>query len=126
MNCKKCGKSCEKEHCFRCKPRKPLAKTSGFSSVKLKKSSNEMNEFFLEIWKKRHHKCEVCKTYLGNEPRTYMFDHVLEKSKYPELKFKEQNIMLMCLECHDNKTRSNITEIVKNKIEEVRSLFNIL
>jgi len=84
-----------------------------------------MQEFFLDIWRKRkEHTCENCKKWLGSEPLSYMFDHLLEKSKYPELKFKEENIMLVCLECHDLKTRGFVTDFVRDKIEEVRNKFD--
>jgi 5-methylcytosine-specific restriction endonuclease McrA len=53
-----------------------------------------------------------------------MFDHLLEKSKYPDLKLEEENIMLVCLECHDLKTRGFITDFVRAKIEEVRKKFD--
>lgn len=125
--CPTCGARCEGSHCFRHKPRKKL---SSKSSKKLEKSEHvirqisEMQEFFLHIWNKSNvHTCENCGKWLGKEPLSYMFDHVLEKSKYPELKYKEENIMLLCLECHDNKTRENLTDLVREKIEKVRKKF---
>lgn len=129
MKCKTCGKNSESEYCFQHKPRKAL-KSVKFSTVKRKTSDNsaqilQMQEFFLDIWKKRkEHTCENCKKWLGSEPLSYMFDHLLEKSKYPDLKLKEENIMLVCLECHDLKTRGFITDFVRDKIEEVRIKFD--
>ena len=126
MKCKTCGKNAESEFCFRCKPRKPLN-----ASQKMQKSSKrvtndtlEMREFFRTIWnKKKKHDCENCGKWLGSEPLSYMFDHLLEKSKHPELKFEEDNIMLVCLECHDNKTRGFLTDFVSAKIEELKKRF---
>ena len=83
----------------------------------------KMQEFFLSIWKKRPHKCENCNKYLGNEPLSYMFDHLLEKSKYPELELEEDNIMIVCLECHDNKTRGFLSNLVKERIKIVSEKF---
>ncbi len=130
MKCKTCGKNAESDYCFKHKPRKALAKTSSLSSKKLDKSEevirniSEMRDFFLQIWRKSNvHTCENCGKWLGKEPLSYMFDHVLEKSKYPELKYEEENIMLLCLECHDNKTRENLTDLVREKIEKVRKKF---
>jgi 5-methylcytosine-specific restriction endonuclease McrA len=122
--CKSCGATCEGEYCFRHKPRKPLPK----SRIPVKKQANDrkssdLHEFFLKLWKKFPHCCENCGRWLGTEPRSYMFDHLLEKSKYPELKYEEENIMLVCLECHDNKTRGLITDLVRDKIEKVREKF---
>jgi len=131
MKCKTCGKSAESEYCFQHKPRKPLAK-SKMSSKVVKKLDNhrnisDMNAFFLQIWnKKKEHNCENCGKWLGKEPLSYMFDHLLEKSKFPELKYEEDNIMLVCLECHDNKTRGFLTDLVRAKVEEVRKKFENL
>lgn len=132
-------KTCKIENCNNtiwsnglCKnhiPRKALAKTK-LSSKVVKKLDNErnisdMNEFFLQVWKNRkQHDCENCGKWLGNEPLSYMFDHLLEKSKFPELKYEEDNIMLVCLECHDNKTRGFLTDLVRGKIDDVRKKFN--
>lgn len=138
MKCKTCGKNSESEFCFIHKPKKPLQSGKGFSTTKLnmvrnklKKSQNnseqisKMQEFFLLIWNKRKkHECENCGKWLGKEPLSYMFDHLLEKSKFPELKHEEDNIMLVCLECHDLKTRGFITDFVRAKIEEVRKKFD--
>jgi 5-methylcytosine-specific restriction endonuclease McrA len=85
---------------------------------------SDMKAFFLQVWnKKQKHECENCGKWLGNEPLSYMFDHLLEKSKYPELKYTEENIMLVCLECHDNKTRGFLTDLVKEKIKIVKEKF---
>ena len=132
MKCKTCGKNSESEFCFMHKPRKALAKTKmlntlnkNVKNVDNKRNISDMNAFFLQIWNKRKkHDCENCGKWLGKEPLSYMFDHLLEKSKYPELKFEEENIMLVCLECHDNKTRGFITDLVNQKIQEIRKLYN--
>ena len=134
MKCKTCGKNAESEYCFQHKPRKALAKTKMLNTVNKtvknvenKRNISDMNEFFLQVWKNRkQHDCENCGKWLGNEPLSYMFDHLLEKSKFPELKFEEDNIMLVCLECHDNKTRGFLTDLVRAKIEEVRKRFGNL
>ena len=57
MKCKTCGKNSESEYCFQHKPRKAL-KSVKFTTVKRKTSDNsaqilQMQEFFLDIWKKR-------------------------------------------------------------------------
>lgn len=131
MKCKTCGKNAESDYCFQHKPRKPL-KTKMLTTfnktvknVDNKRIISDMNAFFLQIWnKKKQHDCENCGKWLGKEPLSYMFDHLLEKSKFPELKYEEENIMLVCLECHDNKTRGFLTDLVRAKIEEVRKRFD--
>ena len=132
MKCKTCGKNADSEFCFKCKPRKPLSsgkgltsKMSSLSQKKLDKSS-EMKQFFMRYWKEnKQHTCEVCRVWLGSDPRTYMFDHVLEKSKYPELAFEEENIMYLCLLCHDKKTRGHHDIITKERVEYLKNKFNL-
>ena len=127
MKCKTCGKNSQSDYCFIHNPRKPLSSGKGLS----KKSSktqldkpSEMKEFFMDFWKNnKQHTCEVCSKHLGNEPRTYMFDHVLEKSKYPELAFVEENIMYLCLECHDEKTRGHHSEVTIKRIEYLKAKY---
>lgn len=86
---------------------------------------DEMNNFFLSIWKKRVHYCTICGAWLGNEPRSYMFDHILEKHKYPELKLEEKNIALLCLDCHDCKSRGIYPVSYAIIIQKTKELFGI-
>lgn len=82
---------------------------------KNKKDTNKKEElqklhlFFREIWIERKHNCESCTKYLGEEPASYMFDHLLEKSKYPDLKYDKNNIFICCLDCHTLKTNGHPT-----------------
>lgn len=127
MKCKTCGKNAESEYCFLHKPRKALSKMSSFRVKKLDNSrkTSDLHEFFLQIWDKNpKHECENCGKWLGKEPLSYMFDHLLEKSKYPDLAMNDDNIMIVCLECHDNKTRGFLTDLVRQKIEKVRTKYN--
>jgi hypothetical protein len=68
---------------------------------------SERNELFLQIWTNRPHKSEVSGEYLGNEPLTIFFHHILPKEKYPEAAFDEENIILLTLDEHTN-VESNI------------------
>lgn len=98
-----------------------------------KKSQEKINEervlkekdwnFYLHIWRKRRHYCENCNKWLGSEPLTIFFDHSLEKSKFPDLRYEEENIMLLCLSCHGNKTNGKLTKKIEEKIEIVREKF---
>jgi hypothetical protein len=135
MKCKTCGKNADSEYCFAHKSRKPLPSSGkGFSSnmngksfTKAPKKDNErvvmQREFFLSIWKKRLHRCENCDAYLGSEPLSYMFDHVLEKSKYPDLRYEEENICMLCLDCHSDKTNCKLSDFMKEKIKKVKEIF---
>lgn len=125
--CLTCKKNCEGDYCFVHKPRKAMGKSSKVAKKQdNSRNISDMRDFFLHIWNsKKKHECENCGKWLGNEPLSYMFDHLLEKSKYPELKHEEDNIMLVCLECHDNKTRGFLTETVIAKINAVKEKFYI-
>lgn len=101
--CKVCGAGADSEYCFRHKPRKPLPKSKGFSSVVPKKKPiDDMKDFFLSIWKTKPHRSEISGAPLGKEPSTAFFHHILPKSKYPEARLDEENIILLTLEEHDN------------------------
>jgi 5-methylcytosine-specific restriction endonuclease McrA len=76
------------------------------------------------IWKKRPHECESCGRFLGNEALSSYFDHLLEKSTYPELRYKEENIFLVCVECHDKKTRGFPTDKHKEAIVNFKTKYN--
>jgi hypothetical protein len=99
MKCKVCGKNADSEYCFQHKPRKKLASVK--KEVDTRKIS-EMQEFFLQIWRKRLHYSQVSMDYLGKEPLTVFFHHILSKEKYPEAALDEENIILLTLEEHDN------------------------
>ena len=85
-------------------PIRKKSKQQGVSSEKSSADLDKMWEMFHKIWKERPHNCQVCNAYLGKEPKNYMFDHLLEKSKYPDLKYFERNILLVCGDCHACKT----------------------
>ena len=105
--CNVCGKKSESNWCFQHKPRKPLPKTSSRFAKKLDKSEevirqiSEMREFFLQLWKKLPHYSQVSGKYLGSEPLTVFFHHILPKEKYPQACFDEENIILLTLEEHE-------------------------
>lgn len=126
MKCKTCGKNAEGEYCFRHKPRKPMPKTSSRLSKKLDKSdelirkSSEMKDFFLQIWRKRPHYSEVSGKWLGHEPLTIFFHHILPKEKYPGASLDEENIVLLTLEEHEQ------VEMDMYRFEEVNIKRNYL
>ena len=132
QKCSRCGANSMSDLCWKCKPStlkksnlRPKLAPKRHLLPKEEQSINPMWEFFLQIWKKRIHLCTNCGGRLGNRPFSYFFDHTLEKSKYPELKFEEDNIMLLCLSCHDKKTRGFYSEIIKEKIKLLKEEFNV-
>lgn len=60
-----------------------------------------MKDFFLQIWRKRPHYSEVSGKWLGSEPLTIFFHHILPKEKYNQACFDEENIVLLTLEEHE-------------------------
>lgn len=61
-----------------------------------------MRNFFLEIWKERKHYSEVSGDYLGKEPLSTFFHHILPKEKYPAEAYDKSNIILLTLDEHTN------------------------
>jgi hypothetical protein len=113
VKCKTCGKNADSEYCFAHKARKPLSsgkglssKMSVISSIKAKNvhndGHNQQREMFLNIWKKKRHYSEVSGAYLGSEPMSTYFHHILPKEKYPDACLDEENIILLTLEEHSN------------------------
>lgn len=88
-------------------------------------SKNEMKDFFLKIWNKKPRYCQSCGKWLGREIKTIFFDHLLEKSKYPQFALEEENIYLCCMTCHEKKTNGFPTEKHKEAIEQAKIKFEI-
>jgi hypothetical protein len=106
MKCKTCGKNSDSDYCFQHKPRKALEQSGIKLSLTAKKVVSDgyiqQREMFLDIWKKKPHKSEVSGVYLGKEPMSTYFHHILPKEKYPEACLDEENIILLTLEEHSN------------------------
>lgn len=108
MKCSVCGRNSESEFCFQHKPRKQLQQQRMMDrSLSSKKGNSERNviqmgEFFMSLWKKRSHYSEVSGRFLGKEPLTVFFHHILPKEKYPEACFDDENIIFLTLEEHSN------------------------
>ena len=83
-------------------------------------SLNKMRDFFLSIWSKRRHYSEVSGTCLGKECLTIYFHHILPKNSYPDLMYKEENIVLLTGDEHSNvendKFRYKIINIRRNEL----------
>ena len=117
--CKTCEKNCEGDYCFSHKPRRKMTKRTTSvlkDSIRKYHPDNRYNQMtgelvsdhdlqvimFMDIWKKRPHLSEVSGNYLGMEPLSTYFHHILPKSKYPELRLVEENIILLTLDEHAN------------------------
>lgn len=149
MKCKKCGKNSDKEYCFQHKPRTQLnqcvgkpslsskKRLSGGKSIqkssllskKLDKSEDKglkMKMFFMDCWKTKPHRSEISGVYLGSEPMSTYFHHILPKSKYPEACFDEENIILLTLDEHTN-VEADIYkyEEVNKRREQLKIKYNL-
>lgn len=88
--------------------RKPIApKRGGLLKMRrelfvMKTKIDAMRNFFLEIWNERKHYSEVSGDYLGKEPLSTFFHHILPKEKYPGLAYDKSNIILLTLDEHTN------------------------
>lgn len=82
-----------------------------------------MWEFFMELWKIRPHYCASCGKWLGVNPKTYMFDHLIEKAPWPDFKCEPENIFLCCADCHGKKSSGFPTDVHKTAIERARRKF---
>ncbi len=105
-------------------------KKISYKSAKQKIKDVEKREYtskqfsmFYDIWAKRRHYCESCGLWLGNEPLSIFFDHLLEKSKYEQFALMEENIFLCCYNCHSKKTNGFPTEKHKKAIEQAKIKF---
>jgi hypothetical protein len=63
----------------------------------------EMFHLFMEIWYERGPYSEIGdRKYLGKQPLSTFFHHILPKETYPERRFDKDNIILLTSEEHDN------------------------
>lgn len=86
-----------------------------------------MKSFYMEVWNETPNKrCRSCGAYLSLQdgyPSTGYFDHLLEKSTYPQFAYNKENIYLCCLNCHANKTNGFPSESHKKAIEEFKEKY---
>lgn len=125
--CKICASKIEKIPNFSNK--KAIKKISEKQKIKnqdKKEKTILRHEMFLNIWKKLKNKnCWSCNKYLGKEPSPAFFDHLIEKSKHPELDLVEENIFICCENCHANKTNGHPSIIHIKAIEKAKIRFNV-
>ncbi len=89
--------------------------------------SHQMREMFFSLWKKRKHHSEVSGAYLGSEPMSTYFHHILPKEKYPEACLDEENIILLTLEEHSNVENDMYRyEEVNTRRDRLKKIYNIV
>lgn len=111
------------------KGNKPLVRDSNLQRrKKAGQKRDELHEFFIDIWNSTssdNKKCESCGKKLNTPARSYYFDHLIEKSKRPDLAFEKDNIFLCCLTCHSLKTDGHPTDPHREAIEKAKEKFGI-
>jgi len=102
MKCSVCGLNSESSLCFRCKRRKPIsvkktlprAVNTNLLEIKTKETGR-MKAFFLSQWIQRPHRSEISGIYLGNEPLTIFFHHLIPKNNFPKAMYDPDNIFIL-------------------------------
>jgi hypothetical protein len=90
-----------------------------------KEDIDKQNQLFTKHWASKVHYCESCNIYLGSQNKTIFHDHLLEKNKYPDFKNELWNLYLVCLACHDEKTRGFPTVAHRAAIQKAKELANL-
>lgn len=97
-----------------------------------KEDINQMREFFMDIWRKRRHYSEVSGEYLGKEPLSIYFHHILPKEKFKQAQYDEDNIILLTFDEHSNcesdmyryeeinKRRESLLKVYQNRMDDMR------
>lgn len=104
----------------------PIRKISEKKKAKIeeeREARRKEYEVFEEIWKERHQRSEISNTWLGNEALSIYFDHLLEKSKYPHLRYEKENIILVTFAEHQKKTNGFPHPEHQRRIEEAKKRF---
>lgn len=116
------GKKYCKSCAFKLQPPKAIRPMSekGKFKMTLKKELFEQDKiFYTNLWTHRFFapnanvpgtyvmvkapRCEnpECQKRLGDEPNLLYFHHILEKRNYPEFRHHQENIAILCPECHN-------------------------
>lgn len=65
-----------------------------------KRLTTIMQSVFMDIWLERPHKSEISGRWLGREPLSVFFHHILPKEKWLEAMFDMENIILLTFDEH--------------------------
>ena len=99
----------------------------GLERKKLKtENTKKLHSWFLILWGKKPHYSEISSKWLGNEPNTMFFHHILPKSRYKEAEFDEENIIFLTPDEHSN-VEANPTkfEIINKRREKLKEKYGI-
>lgn len=105
--------------------RSSIKAVSSVRSNKIVQQKREDELFCAGMWECRLHECNHCGIFLGNEPNMTFFHHILPKSKYPDLRYKPSNIMILCFDHHQEAHANNMPVWYKKLIELKKKEFNL-
>ena len=118
--CKECNKEAfiwSKGRCKECSSKDwgKIRTTKNVERIEADKLRREKDlKFYTLIWSKRIHVCFNCNKGLGPTPNLLYFHHIIRKSSHPEFRYDEENIVLLCGECH-NQVETDISKAPKVK-----------
>jgi hypothetical protein len=94
--------------------------------IEKKLTTHKMFEFFISYWKKSDKKSALSGKFLGKEPMSTYFHHILAKEKYPEACLDEENIILLTLEEHNNVENDMYRyEEINKRREQLKIKYNL-
>jgi len=86
----------------------------------MKKTNNEKQwMLFYVLLHERGRESEVSGKELKGELNSLWFHHILEKSKYPELRFCPNNIIILTADEHHNVSLGNTYDEVEKRKQEI-------
>jgi len=78
----------------------------------------------MEIWKEREHKSQISGKYLGKEPLSTFFHHILPKARYPEAALDKENIILLTPDEHaDIESKVLRSEIIDEMVKILKKKY---
>lgn len=97
--------------------------------MKKKFDKERLHRFYQELWNERQvggrNYSEISGKYLGKEPLSIYFHHILSKSKYPDLIFLGDNIILVTFEEHQEIENGKEFEEVKKREEILKNIYGL-
>lgn len=83
-----------------------------------------LHNWFNQLWEALplNKYCTICDTPITGENLSIYWDHLLEKSAYPEFALDERNICFCCGTCHAMKTGGKPRPKHKELIEEAKRI----
>lgn len=76
------------------------------------------NELWEALPKKKH--CSSCGKQIYGENKSIYWDHLLDKSKFPELMYEAWNLYFVCGDCHSQKSMGHPTRKHQAAIDQAK------